>query len=216
VYDYAYLLDEYEEAAIESLLMDVDNATGNEIVVVTLVNLDEFNGDIDMARYRYFNDIPLEGVTGIGKKELNNGVLIIVAWDESEWGLEVGYGLEGELTDSETGRIARKSIVPYFGEGDYYTGLFVCSALVAEEIGYDVERFDPGTGGDSGSSLIDVLLEEDPFYILYWLFSSGFDVAVVLIVILILLALFTGGGKFLRGVAGGGGRSGGGGASGRW
>ncbi|HHL41328.1 MAG TPA: hypothetical protein ENJ36_01560, partial [Candidatus Bathyarchaeota archaeon] len=64
VYDYGYLLYQDEVEAIESLCIDIDNNTTAEVVVVILENLEGFDS-IEMAKLEYFNDIPLDGITGI-------------------------------------------------------------------------------------------------------------------------------------------------------
>ena len=52
--------------------------------------------------------------TGIGKAGRDNGVLDLVALDERQWRIEVGYGLEGDITDIETNLIAQQYLVPAF------------------------------------------------------------------------------------------------------
>lgn len=164
---------------------------------------------------------------GIGKAGKDNGILILVSYDEREWGIEVGYGLEGDITDSEAGRIGREIIVPYFRDGEYYYGLFIAVATVGEEIGYDVENFEP-MSDDPGIDIIDIFLEEDWSYFIWWLFSGeGWEIVLAIIILIIVLVwLFGGtrrrswwqggGGGRSGGGRSGGGRSGGGGAKGRW
>jgi uncharacterized protein len=60
---------------------------------------------------------------GLGQAERDNGVLLLVARDDRELRIEVGYGLEGDLTDAEAGRIIRNVIVPAFREGDFDGGV---------------------------------------------------------------------------------------------
>jgi uncharacterized protein len=144
VYDFADILTDTEEDTIEEFCISVDHNTTAEIVVVIITNLNDFNGDIDLARNKYFNNIPLDGVTGIGKAGKNNGVLLIIAMEEmisgdSKWGgIETGYGVEGDLTDSEVGRIGRDIMIPQFQEeGRHFDGIFNTVQHIALEIGYD-------------------------------------------------------------------------------
>ena len=51
---------------------------------------------------------------GIGNSKLNNGVLMLIALDERQSRIEVGYGLEGILNDAKTGRIQDNYMIPYF------------------------------------------------------------------------------------------------------
>jgi uncharacterized protein len=217
VYDYAYLLDESEIGAIEDLCAEIDNNITAEVVAVILPNLNDYSGSIEMAKLEYFNDIPLEGITGIGKKGKDNGVLILIAVEEHEWAFEIGYGVEGELTDSESGRIGREVITPYFQQGEYYYGLFIAVAYVGEELGYDVENFDTPKDQYVEPNIIEYLFSNDPSLILWWLLGMGGDFVILLIIIIILAILFGArGGGLGGGRGGGGGRSGGGGSRGRW
>ena len=225
VYDYGYLLYQDEVEAIESLCIDIDNNTTAEVVVVILENLEEFDS-IEMAKLEYFNDIPLDGITGIGKAGKDNGVLILIAVEEREWAFEIGYGVEGDLTDSESGRIGREIITPYFQDGEYYYGLFIAVATVGEELGYDIEGFESPEEDYPESDLIDYVLE-DPYVLIWWLLGSGGDLAIIILVFILIAFFvfgfgggrgggFSGGGGGRGGWGGGGGRSGGGGSSGKW
>jgi len=61
---------------------------------------------------------------GIGRRDNNNGLLIVVAVDDRTWRLEVGYGLEGTINDAKAGDIGRTYLVPNFRNGEYGLGLF--------------------------------------------------------------------------------------------
>lgn len=182
--------------------------TTNEIVVVIISNLDNYQGSIETAKLDYYNNIPLDNIIGVGKKEKDNGVLILIAFREREWGFETGYGAEGQLTDSESGRIGREILTPYFQEGEYYTGLFITVATVGEELGYDLQDFEPIT--KENPSLLDVILD-DPLTIIWWL--TGIDINYSLIIIVLLVLAIIARSRLL---GGGGGRSGGGGSKGKW
>jgi uncharacterized protein len=60
---------------------------------------------------------------GIGTKERNNGVLLLVVKNDRKVRIEVGYGLEGALTDLRSGRIIRDRMAPLFQQGKYYEGI---------------------------------------------------------------------------------------------
>jgi uncharacterized protein len=205
-YDWADILTSGEEETINQFCLSVDENTTAEIVVVTLENLDDYGGDINLARVTIFNEVPLGGVTGIGKAGVDNGVLVVVAMNEREWGIEVGYGVEGDLTDSESGRIGRDIIAANFGEEQYFNGLYQAVQTIAVEIGYTgpVEVFDD-------SWPIDEWL---PYLIII-----GFVAMAVFSFIMRRYGRTGGrwGGTTHRGGrGGGGGSSGGGGARGRW
>ena len=58
----------------------------------------------------------------IGNEKLDNGLLLLVAKDDRKMRFEVGYGLEGDLTDIEAGRIIRDTLAPNFQNNDYFNG----------------------------------------------------------------------------------------------
>ena len=208
VYDYAYILTEIEIEAIEDLCTQIDTSTTNEIVIIILENLDNYQGSIEAAKLEYYNEITLENIVGIGKKGKDNGVLLLIAHTEKEWAFEIGYGVEGQLTDSESGRIGREILTPYFQEGEYYTGLYITAATIGEELGYDLQDFETDTEQEPG--LFEVLLE-DPELIIYWILGSDWDTAIILALILVIAVIAR---ICLHG--GGGGKSGGAGSKGRW
>lgn len=77
-------------------------------------------GDRSIEQYaeQVFNQIK------IGNSELDNGLLLVVAKDDRKMRFEVGYGLEGDLTDVKMGRMIRNTLAPNFKNNDYYQGLF--------------------------------------------------------------------------------------------
>lgn len=60
---------------------------------------------------------------GIGSRDKNNGVLIVVATQDRQSRIEVGYGLEGALPDGLTGRLQDDTMLPYFKQGQYDKGI---------------------------------------------------------------------------------------------
>ena len=60
---------------------------------------------------------------GIGNKEKNNGVLMLISTGDRKSRIEVGYGLEGALTDGVTGQIQDQYMIPYFRKGNYEEGI---------------------------------------------------------------------------------------------
>jgi uncharacterized protein len=115
VVDQANLLDADREARITQKLADLEGKTGTQLVVVTLSSLQ----DHDIADYGY----QLGRHWGIGQKGQNNGVLLIVAPNERKVRIEVGYGLEGTLTDAVTRLIIANAILPRFRANDFPGGI---------------------------------------------------------------------------------------------
>ena len=122
VVDSADILTPQTEQALSSLLAAHEQTTSNQIVVLTVPSL---AGDTveDMA-LRVFN------AWGLGQSDLDNGVLILIARDDRELRIEVGYGLEGALTDALAGRIIRTAFVPAFRNGDYDGGTLAGTSAV--------------------------------------------------------------------------------------
>ena len=138
VYDWEGILTDEEILEINTLCRDIDTNTTVEIVIITLVSYDEplKVADIDEARVKYFNEYALDGVTGIGKEDEDNGVLIILSTAMADYGIEVGYGLEGDLTDAECGRIGRYIINKYYVDEDYLSMFYVAVETIGEVVGY--------------------------------------------------------------------------------
>ena len=115
VNDFAKILTTDQKEGLENSLSSFKNSTQIEIAVVTIPSL---GGDtIEGFAESLFQE------WGIGQKDKDNGLLILVAPNDHEVRIEVGYGLEGTITDLQSGNIIRKVLVPAFGKGDYYTGI---------------------------------------------------------------------------------------------
>jgi uncharacterized membrane protein YgcG len=134
IYDNANVVNSDWETKINEFGLKVDTNSTVEIVCITIQKLDGIT--IDEARVKYFQDIPLDGVKGIGKSGKDNGVLIILAMEDREWGIEVGYGLEGLLTDSKVGNIGRTDIVPNMKNGNTGKALYDAMLSIASVVGF--------------------------------------------------------------------------------
>lgn len=115
VVDTANILTQQERSALSSILQQHEEKTTNQIVVVTLSSLNNY----DITDYGY----QLARYWGIGTKEKNNGVLLIIAPNERQLRIEVGYGLEGQLTDKLSYDIINSKITPEFKKEAYYQGI---------------------------------------------------------------------------------------------
>lgn len=116
IYDFAGLVDSTREAEINALIEEIEAKTSAEIAVVTITSLE--GGSLEDFSIRLFEK------AGIGKKEKDNGVLLLVASEERKLRIETGYGVEGVLPDGECGRIIRERISPRFKEGDFGRGIY--------------------------------------------------------------------------------------------
>ena len=115
VVDTAGLLSAAAKARLVARLETHEQQTGSQLVVVTLPSL----GGYDIADYGY----QLGRHWGIGEQDKDNGALLIVSRDERKLRIEVGYGLEGSLTDALSSAIIQQRILPQFRNGDFESGI---------------------------------------------------------------------------------------------
>jgi uncharacterized protein len=125
VTDNANMIDPSYEAKITQLAQEIEKDSTVEIAVVTVESLE--GESMEMYAVKLFEE------AGIGKKDKDNGLLIIVARESHDYRFEVGYGLEGTITDSMKVNIGDRIIVPNFRNGDYGKGIYE-SMLVVQEL----------------------------------------------------------------------------------
>ena len=115
VVDDAGILSPDTKSKISSESADHERFSGEQVVVVTIKSLQGYSiEDFGYQLGRHW---------GIGQKGTNNGVLLIVAPNERKVRIEVGYGLEGTLTDAQSRLIIEQSILPAFRRRDYNGGV---------------------------------------------------------------------------------------------
>lgn len=125
VLDAANILAPADEAAMKAKLRDYNARTGRAVVVATVGSLD--GETIEMYAANLFAQ------WGIGGKDSDQGVLLLVAPNERQVRIEVGYGLTPYVTDILSGRIVRGDILPRFKAGDYAGGIDAgLNALIAQ------------------------------------------------------------------------------------
>lgn len=121
VNDFVGVFSTEEKAELEQTLSNFEKSSSNEISVVTIETLADET--IETYAVKLFEE------WGIGKANNDNGVLLLIALEEREMRIEVGYGLEGALTDALSSNIIRTVLTPAFQEGKFYAG--VSEALLA-------------------------------------------------------------------------------------
>ncbi len=117
VTDRAQLLSASKRQALESFLQSYEAKTGNQLVVATFPSMD--GGALEDISIR------LAEQWKVGKKGKDNGVILLIFKNDRKMRIEVGYGLEGVLTDAIAGQLIRKTIAPYFREGRYEEGVLM-------------------------------------------------------------------------------------------
>jgi uncharacterized protein len=115
VHDEANVLSASAKAQMEALLQAHRDSTSTQIAVLIVPSLQ--GEDIDGYAVRVFEAWKL------GQKGKDNGVLFLIAMQERQMRIEVGYGLEGVLTDALSSRINRNEVAPYFRQGNYEAGI---------------------------------------------------------------------------------------------
>jgi uncharacterized protein len=218
VVDDAGVLDEGTRAALTQKLAEFEAKSADQFVVVTLKSLQGTSiEDFGVELGRHWQ---------IGQRDKNNGVLLIVAPNERRVRIEVGYGLEGALTDAVSRLIIENGITPRFRAGDFAGGITRGVDDIISVLSGDAEEWKaraarrPDTVSPTDST------RNDSIWPVIWV------VLVVMVVVFIcsmlagalcaaILRLFAmlslvGGRGSSGGFSGGGGSFGGGGASGRW
>ncbi|MEO7247439.1 MAG: TPM domain-containing protein [Novosphingobium sp.] len=115
VVDGANVIPPDEEARIDQKLAALEQQSHRQLVVVTLADLQGY----DIADYGY----QLGRHWGIGDKEHNDGALLIIAPNDRKVRIEVGYGLEGTITDGLSTLIIQQQIIPRIKAGDMPGGI---------------------------------------------------------------------------------------------
>ena len=115
VNDYAGVLTANTKKIIMDANIELQQKTGAQIVIVTVQSLE--GKSIESYATELFRKI------GIGESKKNNGVLLLCSTGDREFRIEVGYGLEGALTDGKTGRIQDEYIIPYLKNNNYDEGI---------------------------------------------------------------------------------------------
>lgn len=213
VNDFANVIDDNAEKEFVSKAAALDKATTAQVVIVTVEDL---GGD---EPYEYATELGRKW--GVGSEESDNGVVVLLSRDDREIFIAVGYGLEGALPDSKTGRIIDVYGLNYFRNDDFSTGLMAIGAALLDEV-----YIEYGLSPSEGYVNIENVTVEDEV-------ESGEVVIswVILLAVLVALSFFTrrrggaflffggfphsgSGGNFRSGGGGFGGFSGGGGSFG--
>ena len=220
VVDNAQMIEPAVREQLNQQLQAHEQATGEQLVVVTLPDLQ----GTDIADFGY----QLGRHWGIGQKDKNNGALLIVARNERRLRIEVGYGLEDRLTDAQSSVIINQVITPAFKTGNFSKGISDGVAAMLVVLG--------GSSLDEPSTVYEPRGDEDSD------FMARHPGVFVFLVMLFILTVFVcqmlgilpagrggsggsgggfggggfGGGGGGGGFSGGGGSFGGGGSSGGW
>jgi len=211
------------EPAVERLTAELaahEQRTGQQVVVAIVKSLE--GRPIEDYGYQ------LGRFWGIGQKDKNTGAILLVAPTEHKVRIEVGYGLEGELTDAVSSVIINQTILPSFRKGDMASGIVVGTEQMLLALGDNLAvppPRPPQHAHDQGHGSIGAILFTFLIFGLFMWFArrggGGFGSAILPLVIASSWSSrggggFGSGGGGGGGFSGGGGSFGGGGASGSW
>lgn len=129
VNDFADVIDPAIEQQLDALVRQLQNATTDVLVVATVKTFKPW-ADLSSYAVKMFEN----GGKGIGQKGKDNGVLIVLAVDDRQVRVEVGYDLEGFVTDGFAGEVSREVMVPFFRSGDYGRGLLAGATRIAQRV----------------------------------------------------------------------------------
>ena len=149
VVDTAGIVSAEDRAQIEKIGEELREKTKAEIVVVTVATLD--GTDIESYANELFRS------WGIGDAKQSNGVLLLIAKDDRKFRIEVGYGLEGEITDGRAGEILDK-MKPYFRDEKYSEGVLNAYQKLAT---YAYRAAGVAPGADVSETLEDASTHEE-------------------------------------------------------
>ncbi len=162
VYDQAGMLSSDEVAQLETKLRYYNDSTSTQIAVVIIPTLDGY----EIADYAN----RLASKWGIGQKGQNNGLLMLAAVKEHKFRIEVGYGLEGTITDAISKRIIENSVKPNFKAGNYYAGINEATDNVVLALRGEYKAKKKGKGdAASGFAVIGIIL----FVLFFVIFSQS-------------------------------------------
>jgi uncharacterized protein len=162
VNDFAGMLTPEQVHALENKLVAYNDSTSSQIAVVTVESLEGYE-DEEYA-------LALGREWGVGGKDFNNGVIILISKQDRKSRIEVGYGLEGAIPDITAKTIIDHDITPNFREGNYYRGLDEATdALIKAAAGE--YKAPPGQkkGKSKGIGFGAIII----FLIMVFLFASG-------------------------------------------
>ncbi|PIN75027.1 hypothetical protein COV18_04685 [Candidatus Woesearchaeota archaeon CG10_big_fil_rev_8_21_14_0_10_37_12] len=136
VNDFANILSSEDELRLSSLIDSIEKNTSVEIAIVIIPELTDKSIEEEGLAY-------LEG-WGVGKKDKDNGIVIVIAPNDRKYRIETGYGMEGIIPDSISGRLGRDILVPAFREEKYGEGLYQLVLAIQGFVGDDpaiVEKY---------------------------------------------------------------------------
>lgn len=156
VVDAADVVAPATEEQVGAELTDYETRSGNQIAVAVI----DSTGNQSIEDYT----IDLARAWGVGRQDQDTGILLVIAEGDRKLRIEVGRGLEGDLTDVQSGRIIRERLVPLLKQGDVDEAVVQGTRAIRTELGdTEVGTLPPALGSD----------ERDPGTPTRWLFPAA-------------------------------------------
>lgn len=127
VIDQAGILGPNQVSELSREIISIRKSGGPQIQVLIVKNLEGF----PIEEY----SIAVAEAWKIGSKEKGDGVIILMSQDDREVRIEVGEGIEGDLTDAESHQVIQYGMIPEFRKGDFYKGFKVAIESIAAKFG---------------------------------------------------------------------------------
>ena len=169
VNDFAKVMKAQDAEAVESLAAAVKEKTGAELALVTVQSYAPY---ATISEY----SIALAEAWGVGERNKDNGVILVLAMKEREVRIEVGYGLEGAIPDSVAGRILDTVVIPAFQQSDFSGGLRegcrTIAAYVVKEKGQELADFDLSENlirSSGSSSTLNIIIPLIFFFVIIFI-----------------------------------------------
>lgn len=153
IHDEAHILTPATIDNLEAILQRHEDSTTNQIAVLIIPSLD---GEV-LEEYSLH---VAHDVWKLGTKSNDNGVLLLIAVDDRKMRIEVGYGLEGVLTDAITSRIIRNEIAPHFRDQHYDQGVTAGVNAIVAAIGNEYSTSDSSSASENNSLEMDMTWKE--------------------------------------------------------
>ncbi|MFZ5669589.1 MAG: TPM domain-containing protein [Pseudomonadota bacterium] len=180
--DEAQILSPATEAALTEELADLEGTTGRQMVIATLHSLQ----GAPIEEYGY----QLGRVWGVGSADRDDGLLLIVATKERKVRIEVGYGLEGVMTDALASSVIQTSILPRFRKHDLEGGIVAGARAIVDQLRLPDE--------EANKAATVATVRPDPRPLAWWT-GPLLEVSIALIITVFIPALWS----FCRGLFGG-------------
>jgi uncharacterized protein len=131
VEDYANVINGAVEQSLNGILQELEQKTGTQYIILTV----QTTGGVPIEQF----SIELAEKWKLGQKGKDNGMLFTIAVKDRRYRFEVGYGLEGFITDQSCDRVGREILVPYLRKGDYSQGIYQANLKIIQKIAAEAD-----------------------------------------------------------------------------